>query len=160
MNDVAEWFDQLVAACKDRAEAVHSAYQRLDNAGVLNKVVVHSYRCRKCGPRATVVRIGSRTLARVKDYKLGQGLNTARSVESARAKNTLDGDRHWPGHTYDVDELAEWGPDAGFDVNCRHQTTTVRAVDVLALTRDVTPGHPRKPTLLSASLPRWEGTAR
>ena len=46
-------------------------------------------------------------------------------MESARARNTLDGERHWPGHTYDVDELAESGPDVGFDVICRHITATV-----------------------------------
>ncbi|BBZ60134.1 hypothetical protein [Mycolicibacterium monacense] len=149
--DLGRWFTDLLQAAEDRAQAVHDAYQHLENAEVVSKVTVHRYLCRKCGkPRATVIRLGDRTLARTHDYKFSPGMNADRSVPSARARNTLDGDRHWPGHTYDVDELAEWGPDAGFDVNCRHVTATVFARDVLAITSGVTPGHPGKPTLLQS----------
>ena len=147
MNDLSEWWRQLRAAADDDAQAIHDAYQRLENAGLISKVTVHRYLCHRCGrPCATVIRLGDNTIARTRDNKFSRGLNTERSVESARARKTLDGERHWPGHTYDVDELAEWG--VGFDANCRHMTATVIARDVLAMTRDVTPGHPGKPTLL------------
>ena len=147
MNDLSEWWRQLRATADDDAQAIHDAYQRLENAGLISKVTVHRYLCHRCGkPCATVIRLGDNTIARTRDNKFSRGLNTERSVESARARKTLDGERHWPGHTYDVDALAEWG--AGFDANCRHMTATVMARDVLAMTRDVTPGHPGKPTLL------------
>ena len=148
--DYGEFWRQLLRDAKDRTEAIHNAYQRFENAGLISKVTVHRYLCKACGsPLATVIRLGDKTIARTRDYKFSAGLNLERSVDSARKKNTLDGERHWPGHTYDVGELAaEWGPDAGFDVNCRHVTVTVRAADVLEITRGVTPGHPGAPTRL------------
>lgn len=142
-----EWFQALLAAAKDHSEAIHEAYQQLENAGLISKVTVHRYLCRRCGkPCATVIRLGDKTIARTRDYKFSPGLNVERSVETARARKTLDGNRHWPGHTYDVDELADW--EVGFAVNCRHTTATVLAVDVLKITRVVAPGHPGKPTML------------
>ena len=146
--DLGNWWQALWAASADDAEAIHTAYQRLENAGLISKVTVHRYLCGRCGPLATVIRLGDKTIARTVDYKYSRGLNLRQSVAAARERNTLDGERHWPGHTYDVDALADWGPQAGFDVVCRHVTTTVAAVDVLALTRDVKPGHPGKPTRL------------
>jgi hypothetical protein len=147
--DLGEWFLQLLDAAEDHSQAIHDAYQQLENAGLISKVTVRRYLCRKCGkPCATVIRVGDRTIARTRDYKYSPGFNRGRSVEAARAKNTLDGERHWPGHTYDVDQLAEWGRVAGFDVNCRHMTATLLAVDVLEATRGVAPGHPGRPIML------------
>ncbi|WP_017936058.1 hypothetical protein [Nocardioides sp. Iso805N] len=147
-DDLAAWLSNLLAAHENHSEATHEAYQHLENAGVLSRLTVHRYICARCGPLATVIRVGTHTLARTKDYKYGRGLNDARSVPAARASNTLDGERHWPGHTFDVDELAEWGEGVGFDVHCRHQTTTVAAREVLATTRNKLPGHPGAPTIL------------
>ena len=146
--DYGEFLRQLLRAARDRTEAIHTAYQRFENAGLISKVTVHRYLCKRCGKKlATVIRLGDTTIARTTAYKFSPGLNQKRSVESARERNTLDGDRHWPGHTYDVGELAaEWG--AGFDVNCRHVTATVRAADVLEITRGVTPGHAGAPAML------------
>lgn len=147
--DLTAWFHDLLKSSEDHKKAIHDAYQHLENAGLISRVTVHRYLCSKCGkPRATVIRIGGRTIVRTKDYRNSPGLNVQRSVETARKRRTLDGDRHWPGHTYDVDELAEWGPTTGFDVNCRHVHATIMAAEVLELTKDVTPGHPDKPTLL------------
>lgn len=152
-EELDEWFRQLKAASVDHVRAVHDAYQKLENAGLISKVTVHRYLCGRCGkPRATVIRLGDSTIARTRDYKVSRGMNLDRSVEAARKKNTLDGERHWPGHTYDVDDLAEWGPDCGFDIECRHFTTTVRAVDVLELTRNVKRGHPGAPTRLGVPM--------
>lgn len=158
-ESLAEWWKSFVkareqrglGASDDHAQA-HDAYQQLENAGLIGKVTVHSYRCRRCGPRATVIRLGDHTIVRTRDYKFSPGMNLDRSVESARAKNTLDGDRHWPGHTYDVDQLVDqlagFEPSAGFTVACRHVVETILAEDVLAITAGVQPGHPGKPTLL------------
>jgi hypothetical protein len=153
--DLAQWWQrQIMTAHDDYAQAIHTAYQQLENAGLVSKVTVHRYLCGRCGkPLATVIRLENetwnKTLARTTDYKFSPGLNRERSVESARSRRTLDGSRHWPGHTYDVDELADMGEsDVGFGVNCRHVTTTVLAADVLRITRNVKPGHPGKPTRL------------
>lgn len=150
-SNVAAWFQEWYLSAKargaDHAQALHETYQRFENANLISKVTVHRYHCGKCGkPCATVIRVGGRTLARTRDYKFSSGYNTRHSVESARAQRTLDGDRHWPGHTYDVDELAA---DEGlFEVNCRHMRKRVLAADVLTVSHDVTPGQPGKPTML------------
>lgn len=148
-DDIAAWFAALLAGAEQREDAIEDAYQSLDNAGVLSKVTVHRYVCKRgCGVLGTVVKIGDDILLRTRDYKLGPGMNRDRSVAAARRKNTLDGDRHWPGHTFDVRDLAEWGEHAGMDMNCRHTTSVVKAAEVLATVDGVRPGHPGKPTLL------------
>jgi hypothetical protein len=149
--DVSEWFEGLLAAAaaagEDHTQAIHEAYQHLENAGLISQVTVHRYLCKKCGkPCATVIRLGNRKFARTRDYKFSPGYNVNHSVEAARARRTLDGNRHWPGHTYDVDELAD--SELAIQITCRHVTPNVSAADVLAVTRDVAPGHPGKPTLL------------
>ena len=146
--DLGNWWQALRAASADEAEAIHNAYQQIENAGLIPKVTVHRYLCGRCGPLATVIRLGDKTIARTVDYKYSRGLNLRRSAAAARERNTLDGERHWPGHTYDVDALADWGPQVGFAVNCPHIRATVRAVDILNITRGVVPGHPGKPTML------------
>lgn len=146
---IGRWWGELEASTTDRDSAIHDAYQHLENAGLVNKVVVHRYRCRRdwC-LLATVIRLGDTIIARTRDNKLSPGMNLDRSVEAARIKNTLDGRRHWPGHTFDVSDLSEWGPVAGMDMSCRHVLKTVLAVDVLATVDGVKPGHPGPPTLL------------
>lgn len=146
-RSIADWWRSLITASGEKKDAIDNAYQQLMNAGVISKVTVHQYRCRKGCSICTVIRVGQATMARTTDYKLGPGSNADRSVESARIKNTLDGNRHWPGQTFDVDELASWGPVAAIDMNCRHGLRTVRAVDILATVAGVRPGHPGKPTL-------------
>jgi hypothetical protein len=149
--DLSAIFHQLFVAAvdsgKDHAEAIHDAYQKFENAGLISKVTVHRYLCSKCGkPRATVIRLGDRTIARTTDYKFSRGYNVSHSAEGARASRTLDGNQHWPGHTYDIDELA--AAELSFQVTCRHMNAHVAAAAVLALTRDVKAGHPGAPTRL------------
>lgn len=148
-EQAGQFFAELVRVSEDRDAAIHAAYQQIENAGVLSKVTVHRYVCRRgCGVLTTVVKLGEVTLARTRDYKYSPGMNLERSVPEARSKSTLDGDRHWPGHTFYVEQMASWGPVAGFDVSCRHNLRTLLAVDVLATVKGVRPGHPEKPTLL------------
>lgn len=145
-SEVENLWNQLMSRAADHSQATHETYQALENAGLINRVVVHRYLCRKGHVLAEVIRVGSSTVARTRDYKLSPGMNLDRSVEAARARNTLDGDRHWPGDTFDVGDLATWGQQAGIDMNCRHALRTVLATDILAATRDVIPGHPGPPT--------------
>lgn len=146
-DGLGQWWQQLNARLQGRDEALHHAWQSFENAGVLNHVVVHRYLCRHHGhPLATVIRVSGVTVVRTRDYKFSPGLNAERSVEMARVKNTLDGERHWPGLTLDVTNLAEWGPQAGVDMNCRHALRTVLAQDILAACADARPGHPGKPS--------------
>ncbi len=146
---IAAWWRELAAAATEHDEAIHNAYQHLNNNGLVNKVVVHRYLCRRDGcVLATVIRLGDTTIARTRDNKLSPGMNRERTVESARRKNTLDGNRHWPGRTFDVGSLSEWGSVAGMDMSCRHVLKTVLAVDVLAVVDGVKPGHPGPPTRL------------
>ena len=130
-------------------EAIHNAYQHLENAGLVPKVTVHRYQCGKCGKvLATVIRLGDNTIARTVDYKYSRGLNRAsRSPQRGNATpSTASGTG--PAAPTTSTRWRDCGPQAGFDVVCRHVTTTVAAVDVLALTRDAKPGHPGKPTRL------------
>lgn len=144
-SNLADWWAQLTT----RDDSIDRAYQALENAGVLNKVTVHRYICRKRGcVIGTVIRVAGATICRTRDYKLSPGLNASSSVEDARRRNTLDGNRHWPGHTYDVAERAALGPKSGMDMNCRHVFKTILAVDILAAADGVVPGHPGAPTLL------------
>ena len=94
--DYGEFLRQLLRDAKNRTEAIHTAYQHFENAGLILHVIVHRYLCKGCGKKlATVIRLGDTTIARTTDYKFSPGLNLERSVESARERSTLDGDRHW-----------------------------------------------------------------
>lgn len=146
-GDLATWWTSLLAEADDSKAAVEHAYQRLENAGLIARVVVHRYICRKRGCRlATVVRVQDRLIVRTEPYKFGPGLNEARSVPRARERNTLDGDRYWPGHTFDVFDLAGWGDQAGMDMNCRHGTRTIFANTIVETVGDARPGHPGAPS--------------
>ncbi|QEM46089.1 hypothetical protein [Mycolicibacterium grossiae] len=145
--NLTEWWHALVAASSDRDKAIQDAWQQLRDGKFISKVTVHTYRCPRCSgpPLVVVIRIGDNTLAHVRDIKLSRGKNNASSTPAARERNTLDGDRHWPSHVYDVGQLA---PDGGFRVECRHVSKTVSAAEVLAITANVKPGHPGAPTVL------------
>jgi hypothetical protein len=153
MTNLNEWFRDLVRKNHDRNQALQDAHQHLANAGLLSRVTLHRYMCKRGCQLATVFRVGGTTLCAVRDYKYSPGLNEARSVPTARAKNTLDGDRWWPSHVFDVDQLARWGDDAGMSMNCRHYRGTVTGRAVLEAVDGVKPGHQNKPTILGASRP-------
>lgn len=141
----AEFMAAVVRASRDHDQAIHDAYQRLENADLIRRVKVHEYRCRRGCTLARVVNVGGTVIARARDYKFSPGLNREKSVPEARRKNTLDGERWWPGHTYDVAQLTP----GGFQVACRHVPgVTVNAEELLRLVAEVEPGRPGKPTLL------------
>jgi len=147
---VAEVLRAALASSHDRSAALDSAFQHYVNAGILSKIVVHRFRCAR--PQAcllaTVVDAGGTLLMRTGDYKLSPGVNRHHSVASARTTRTLDGNRHWPGSTFDVQELVEWGQDVGAALNCRHVRTTLTGIEVLENCEGRRPGHPGAPTRL------------
>ncbi len=147
-TSVADLFAELLKRTEERADAMESLYRALADQGLLSKVTLHRYQCKRGCQIATVFRAGSTTLCAVRDYKYSRGLNAAQSVASARAKNTLDGDRWWPSHVYDVEEIADWGPETGMQVACRHYRGLLAGGAVLDDVRGVTPGKPNKPTRL------------
>lgn len=145
-EDIDRLFRQWVTEAANAPEARDLAYQQLENAGLINRVVVHRY-IGVCGcPLATVIRVGGHLLCRTRDNKQSHGLNARSSVESARSKRTLDGDRHWPRMTIDVGEHDV--PGAFIEMHCRHHRRNVAASDIMAAAKDVLPGHPRAPTRL------------
>jgi len=146
-EQMGEWLAQALASADDARTALDDAYQHLVNLKLVNKVKVGEYRCHKGCTLVTVVRLGVRTLARTTPTKYGRDLNAQRSVETARAKNTLDGDHHWPSYTFDVDALAET-PSNGFEANCWHKLRTIKPADVLDLCANVLPGKPGKPSII------------
>ena len=148
--NLARWWAALLANSENPQAALDSAHQLLRDAGALSKVTTHSYVCRHgCRRLATVFQIGDVVACAVEDYKLSPGLNLAESTEAGRARNTLDGRGHWPGHVYDVRRLAASGPAASMDdMICSHHHGKVLASDVLAAVKGVRPGHPGAPTRL------------
>ena len=149
MPSLDQFVEAIMAGHTDRKVALDRVYQALENAHLVSKVTLHRYVCtRGCGPRATVIRAGDLTLIRTEDYKFSSGYNDAHSVETARAKRTLDGRRHWPKQTVDVRDLAGWGGAAQIQVPCRHRIALVDPVELLSAVADVVPGRPGAPTQL------------
>lgn len=152
-DDIGRWFRDLFASATDKSAALDLAHAHLRDAGLLPRVTLHKYMCVKGCQIATVFRADGLVLCATRDYKLSPGLNVQVSVPAARASKTLDGERHWPGHVFDVANLAEWGPNAGMPFECRHFRRTLLAADVIEAVQGVQPGRPRKPTRLPADPP-------
>ena len=153
-DEFSEFMHQLFQMNDDHQEAIDKLHQTLSERGWLHRVRLHTYICARRGCKiATVYRAAGLTLCEVRDYKLSPGMNQARSVAEARAKNTLDGDRHWPSRVYDVEELDRFSAGTqlvGVTMNCPHYTGTQLARDILATVADVRPGKPTKPTRLGS----------
>lgn len=142
---------QLMKQLEDDAAARDALHTHLKETGCLAKVTLHKYMCKRGCQIATVFRAGGVILCAVRDYKFSPGLNERVSVPAARERNTLDGNKHWPGHIYDVEHVERFSigeQKAGMDMNCRHRRGTVFARDVLAAVEGVTPGKPGAPTRL------------
>jgi hypothetical protein len=149
VTSMDEFVSEILARHEDRREAIEAIYQSLENAGHISKVTLHRFVCHKgCGPRGTVIRAGDLTLMRTEDYKFSPGYTEAHSVESARAKRTIDGARHWPKQTVDVASLGEWDGAAQIQVPCRHRIVMVDPVDLMEMVADTKPGRPGAPTRL------------
>lgn len=146
-----EAFAALLSQTQDRVVAMEVLHRQLKQRGLLTNVTLHKYMCKRGCQIATTFMAGGLILCAVRDYKYSPGLNEEASVPAARERNTLDGDRHWPGHVYDVAQLDRFSvgeQKAGLGMNCRHHRGTVLAEDVLRACEGVTPGKPAAPTRL------------
>jgi hypothetical protein len=153
MNDqISEaWIEDLLAKAENHSTGITDLYIGIRDLGKLSNVTVHRYQCRRGCQIARVFRVSGLILCEVRDYKYSPGLNQRLSVASAREGNTLDGDRHWPSHVYDVEEVERFAVEprsAGISMNCRHVHITIPSADILETVMNVRPGHPGKPTRL------------
>lgn len=148
MSEIGEWLAAVMRATATHQEGIDAAYQQLVDLRHLSRVTAHRYICAGgCGVLATVVNIGGTILLRTRDYKPSLGLNRGRSVEAARKKNTLDGERHWPPYLIDLNRDSGH-PGAHIEVVCKHGPKRIEYDHALAQAKCVRPGHPGKPTLL------------
>jgi len=70
--------------------------------------------------------------------------NLAESTAIARTTRTLDGDRHWPSHGWNLDDL-----DGQLKLQCDYVHLVWNVSDVLADADDSTAGHPTRRHLKS-----------
>jgi hypothetical protein len=150
-SSLADVFARILKESDTHQDAIDTFYQSLRDQGLLSRVTMHRYQCKRGCQIAIVFGYRGLTLCAVRDYKYSPGMNKAQSVESARQKNTLDGDRHWPSHVYDVrrlDAFSAGEQKAGISMNCRHHTGTVLAADILAAVEGLRPGQKIPPTRL------------
>lgn len=149
VSETDEWFRSVLDSAADRSSGLDTAYVAMQNAGVLSKVTLHTYVCGEgCGVLARVITVDGLILCNSRNYKLSPGKNQADSVESARRSRTLDGNRHWPSHTVDIRDMAEWDGGASVRVACRHVEQNLPPAQVLETVEGIRPGHPGKPTRL------------
>ncbi|MBD8012664.1 hypothetical protein H9633_10180 [Microbacterium sp. Re1] len=139
---------RLLAESDDRALSLERTYTALRDMDLLSKTRVHRYMCKRGCQVAQAHKVGGIVMLVVRDYKYSAGMNSAESVPEARRKNTLDGDRHWPSHVYDMTEMATWGDDAAAHVVCRHFRGALTGSRVLADADGVIPGRDGKPSTL------------
>lgn len=130
---------------RSRSEQLQSVHTALVSQGVLSRVTLRKYMCPRGCQIATAFKVGDLVLCAVRDYKLSPGLNIRDSVPSARTKRTLDGDRHWPSHVYDVSDLSTPSVGVGVPMNCRHVRGSRPAVQIMADVAGTTPGKPGMP---------------
>lgn len=149
-EDMAAFFAALFRQTHDRQAALEAMFTAVVAKGYLSRVVLHRYRCRPpCNKViATVIGVGGLVLVRTRDYKMSPGLNAATSTQTARERNTLDGERHWPGHVFDVHAIADWDEvGAGITAQC-HARATLNGARILRDIEGKRPGHPGAPTFL------------
>ncbi len=127
-----------------------ATYKALKATGKLKSVQVDKYLCRGSGcTLAVIFQVPGRVVCWVPAYKNSPTLNDAASVASARAKNTVDGDRRWRERGYNVGDLAEFtggGMKAGIPVQCDHHRGTLDPQQVLSAAGR--PGQATRPKLL------------
>lgn len=148
MTDLGDWLAKVMADSASHQDGIEQAWQHLEKLDLISRVVVHKYICsRGCGVLGTVANIEGTILLRTRDYKPSPGLNRGRSVEAARIKNTLDGERHWPAYVIDL-ERDSGDPGANIEIVCSHGPKRIAYVHALEQSRKARPGKPGKPTLI------------
>ena len=87
--DYGEFLRQLLRDAKNRTEAIHTAYQHFENAGLILHVIVYRYLCKGCGKKlATVIRLGDT------DDCTNNGLQVLARTESGAVGGIREGTQH------------------------------------------------------------------
>lgn len=135
------------AAMAARAEAdlIRIAYAALPREWLRERLLVE-YRCpNRRGCLLAHVWRGDDGIAYyyLSDYKLSRERSEERTVASARAENTLDGDRHWKPRAGNLDSMLRWGASVGLDLQCDHLSpVAIRPKDLVADAAKATRGKP------------------
>lgn len=143
-----------VAAAVERMTAdgalIRAAYEAMPRAWLRSALLVE-YRCpNKKGCLLLHAWRQEFTYYYVKDYRLSPRRAEERTVASARAKNTLDGDRHFRPRAGRLQDFRGWGENVGLDLQCDHlDPVVVRAGDILADAAKATRGHPFRRVITS-----------
>lgn len=143
-----EAFDGLGDAfqrLESNADTIRAAYQALPREW-LKKALLVEYRCsNKQGCLLLHAWRGAdrATYFYVPHYKLSRRRNADESVESARSKYTLDGERVWRPRAGRLDDLGEYGSEVGIGIQCDHLLSAVKTpTEVLEDAARATPGRP------------------
>jgi hypothetical protein len=132
-------------ASRAEGETIRAAYEAMPPEW-LRRCLLVEYRCankRGCLLLHAWSNDDAAAFYYLPDYKLSRARNEERTVESARMRNTLDGDRRWKPRAGSLDGLAEWGESIGLDVQCDHLSpVAVRAKDILNDAAKATRGRP------------------
>ncbi|CUR54664.1 hypothetical protein NOCA2210014 [metagenome] len=122
-------------------DLVLSAYEAYDKKQ-LRRLLLAEWRCARGCLLIHVWQSPQGPLFYLPRYKQSRERNTERSVPSARAKNTLDGDRIWKPRAGELVALEEFGATVGMDIQCDHLDPQVfTGAELLGLISD-TPGRP------------------
>ena len=135
MKRVYDDMGEYLSALDSAGERATTAYAALKAAGKIKDHRLVAYRCatdHRC-LLLDVLRIPGQVIVHAPPYRLSPNLNTKRSSESGRAKNTRDGDRRWKGHTFDA------GSALNFTLNCDHVASVV--LEKSEVQSDIDAGH-------------------
>jgi hypothetical protein len=136
---------QAIDRMRAETDLIRAAYETMPREW-LRKLLLVEYRCpnkRGCLLLHAWRAHDGRLLYYVRDYVLSPTRNAERTVESARERNTLDGDRHWKPRAGDLSDLDKWGSAIGLDLQCDHlDPVVVSAGDVLEDAAKATRGRP------------------
>lgn len=146
LRDSFDGLEQAFERLHLNEDVIRSTYQGAPREW-LRRALVVEYRCpNKRGCLLLHAWRGgvNQTYFYIPPYKMSPTRNARESVESARKKNTLDGNRVWRPRAGVLDDLLEWGDAIGLAVQCDHLAArTVTPGDII---RDAARSTAGKPT--------------
>ncbi len=132
------------AASRRLAPLIIDAYERLDKKQ-LQKVLLLEWRCLSNG--CLLIHVWQSPMGPlywIPHYKVSKKRNAERSVASARAKNTLNGDNIWKPRAGSLWELREWGESLAVSLQCDHLEDRAFSAAALLAAASPTPGQPTR----------------
>jgi hypothetical protein len=120
------------------AAAIIAALEATSSRSKLTKLATVIYECETRGcAMLYVFNNAGRLYIRQSRHKLSDPVNRQESVPDARAKHTIDGDRHWQGQAFELSQA-----DGYLSLECDHcrakRHVDTIAADVAAATRQPT----------------------